>query len=249
MRLDKYLADMNAGTRSTLRREIRKGLVTVDGKAVKDPACPVGDGQEVRLNGRKIVWRAYEYYLLNKPQGVISATEDPRQETVLHLLPEIRRADLFPVGRLDKDTTGLLLITNDGELAHRLLSPKKHVDKRYRALIDGEVTEEMTAAFRAGLMLDGEFTALPAELTAGTVHPDGTAEAEVVICEGRFHQVKRMFAAVGRNVLALTRLAMGPLSLPPELPEGAFRELTQEELAALRTLRGTEEQEEPADPA
>lgn len=236
MRLDKYLADMNAGTRSALRRDIRKGLVTVDGSAVSDPAFPVSEGQEVLYDGRKIVRREYEYYLLNKPQGVISATEDPRQKTVLDLLPEIRRTDLFPVGRLDRDTTGLLLITNDGELAHRLLSPKKHVDKRYRALLDGEVTEEMIAAFRAGLPVDEGFTALPAELTAGEARSDGTAEADLVIREGKFHQVKRMFEAAGRTVLALRRLTMGPLVLPPDLPEGAFRELTADELASLKAL-------------
>ena len=224
MRLDKYLADMNAGTRSTLRREIRKGLVTVDGKTVKDPACPVGDGQEVRLNGRKIVWRAYEYYLLNKPQGVISATEDPRQETVLHLLPEIRRTDLFPVGRLDKDTTGFLLITDDGELAHRMLSPKSHVYKLYEAECDRKLTLHDVQKFSEGIVY-GDKNFLPAEMKI-----IGDNKALVEICEGKFHQVKRMFSAVGAEVTALRRLRIGEVFLDEGLKPGEFRELTENEI-------------------
>ena len=236
MRLDKYLADMNAGTRSELKRDIRKGLVTVGGSVVKDPGRnvePLTDA--VCYRGKKIEYETYVYYMLNKPAGVISATEDKRMQTVVDLLPEERRRDIFPVGRLDKDTEGLLLITNDGELAHRLLSPKYHVDKKYFARIRGRVTDEDVRAFARGIHLE-DFTCMPADLV---IERSGEiSEVTVIIREGKFHQIKRMFEAVDKEVIYLKRLEMGSLILDPELAPGEFRRLTEEELRSLCALAG-----------
>jgi 16S rRNA pseudouridine516 synthase len=236
MRLDKYLADMNDGTRSELKRDIRKGLVTVGGSVVKDPGRnvePLTDA--VCYRGKKIEYETYVYYMLNKPAGVISATEDKRMQTVVDLLPEERRRDIFPVGRLDKDTEGLLLITNDGELAHRLLSPKYHVDKKYFARIRGRVTDEDVAAFARGIHLM-DFTCMPADLV---IERSGEiSEVTVIIREGKFHQIKRMFEAVDKEVIYLKRLEMGSLILDSELAPGEFRRLTEEELRSLSALAG-----------
>ena len=241
MRLDKLLADMNLGTRKDLKQEIRRGDVLVNGTPVKDPGFSVDGSEEILWKGKRVRYAAYEYYLLNKPAGVISASEDPKQETVLDLLGPDRRRDLFPVGRLDKDTVGLLLITNDGDLAHQLLSPKKHVDKTYYARIAGRVTQEDVDAFREGFDVDESLHTLPArlEILGCPEEPADAAslpvsEVKVTIREGKFHQIKRMFQARGMEVLYLKRLSMGPLSLDPDLPEGSFRPLTEEELAALR---------------
>lgn len=236
MRLDKYLADMNAGTRSELKRDIRKGLVTVDGSIVKDPGRNVDPATDtVYHRGRKIEYETYVYYMLNKPAGVISATDDKKMQTVVDLLPEERRRDIFPVGRLDKDTEGLLLITNDGELAHRLLSPKYHVDKKYFARIRGRVTDEDVAAFARGIHLM-DFTCMPADLV---IERSGEiSEVTVTIREGKFHQIKRMFEAVDKEVIYLKRLEMGSLILDSELAPGEFRRLTEEELRNLCALAG-----------
>ena len=233
MRLDKLLADMNLGTRKDLKQEIRRGDVLVNGAPVKDPGFSVDGSEEILWKGKRVRYAAYEYYLLNKPAGVISASEDPKQETVLDLLGADRRRDLFPVGRLDKDTVGLLLITNDGDLAHRLLSPKKHVDKTYYALVTGRVTQEDVDAFREGFDVDESLHTLPARLEILSV-TEKNSEVHVTIREGKFHQIKRMFSARGMEVLYLKRLTMGPLTLDPDLPEGSFRPLTEEELEALR---------------
>lgn len=234
MRLDKYLADMGVATRSECRKIIKGGGVSVDGAVEKDPGRGVPEGAEVTVNGKAVAYEEYVYYMLNKPAGVISATEDPRQETVLDLLPEQRRRDLFPVGRLDRDTEGLLLITNDGALAHRLLSPKRHVDKVYFARVTGELTGRDAELFRAGLEVDETLTAMPAELrilSAGAV-----SEAEVTVREGKFHQVKRMFLAVGKEVIYLKRLSMGPLKLDSALGTGSCRRLSAEEVLMLKSL-------------
>ena len=276
MRLDKYLADMGRGTRSELKKIIRKGRVTVDGLIIKDPAFSVTPQSEVTLDGAAIRYEAMVYIMLNKPAGVVSATKDPRERTVLDLLggsdgtaawdrsadsdeaaaparPDgfgLRR-DLFPVGRLDKDTEGLLLLTNDGELAHRLLSPKRHVDKTYLAVLDREIGEHEIRLFAEGLIIDDEepFTALPAALRpldkAETQFYDdvsipsdvpGGARVLVTIQEGKYHQVKRMFAVTGRQVLYLKRLSMGPLQLDKSLKSGEWRPLTEGEIRALETL-------------
>ncbi|MDD6352502.1 MAG: pseudouridine synthase [Lachnospiraceae bacterium] len=242
MRLDKYLSDMNLDSRSNLKKAIRKGSVTVDGQMVRDPAMAVPDGAEVTYCGRPVRHETFQYYMLNKPAGVLSATSDRRQKTVLDLLPGERRTDLFPVGRLDKDTTGLLLITNDGDMAHRLLAPKSHVDKVYEALILGRVGSREIEAFRSGLVVDETFTAAPAGLQVLS-HPEDPEEegrdlslVRITIHEGKFHQIKRMFLAVGMEVLTLKRLSMGSLLLDPDLSEGECRRLTQEELDALENL-------------
>lgn len=232
MRLDKYLAQMGAGTRSELKKAIRAGRVTVNGVPVKDASAHVREEDEICLGGQKIAYEQYVYYMMNKPAGVISATDDPRQRTVLDLIEGQQRKGLFPVGRLDKDTEGLLLITNDGELAHRLLSPKHHVDKVYFARLDGPVGMAECRLFGEGLKVDETLTAMPADLQI--LGPQ--SEVKVTIREGKFHQVKRMFAAVGREVLYLKRLSMGPLTLDESLAPGAYRRLTQEEESAIMNL-------------
>ncbi len=229
MRLDKYLAEMGAGTRKEVRKMIRDGRVSINGQKENDPGRKVMEGEEVRADGAPVVYEKYVYYMLHKPAGVISATEDAREQTVLDLIDEKKRKGLFPVGRLDRDTEGLLLITNDGELAHRLLSPKRHVDKVYFARLDGPVGEEEKKLFAQGLKVDDTLTALPAELEI----LDGKNEVRVTVREGKYHQVKRMFQAVGREVLYLKRLSMGPLVLDEQLPAGAYRRLTGEEESAI----------------
>ena len=232
IRLDKYLADMTVGTRTEVKKLIRQGKVAVDGLIVKNPDIKVDtDTQNVTCNGIAVMYETYEYYMLNKPAGVISATSDKTEKTVLDLIDSKKRKDLFPVGRLDKDTEGLLLITNDGELAHRLLSPKKHVDKLYYAKVEGIVGMEDIDAFAKGLDIgEGEYTK-PAKLIV--LKSDVISEIELTIQEGKFHQVKRMFEAVGKKVIYLKRLGMGTLKLDEGLALGEYRPLTQKELEDL----------------
>ncbi len=231
LRLDKYLADMGVGTRSEVKIAIKRGYIKVNGQVVKAPEVKVDDHDEVLYHDQKISYVTYEYYMLNKPAGVVSATEDRDCKTVVELIESASRKDLFPVGRLDKDTEGLLLITNDGELAHRLLSPKKKVGKVYYAKVEGRVTEEDVVAFKNGLKVDEEFSAMPAELTI--LKSDEISEIELMIMEGKFHQVKRMFEAVGKKVVYLKRLSMGGLVLDADLAIGAYRPLTEEEIKKL----------------
>ena len=232
MRLDKYLAEMGAGTRKEIGKAVRAGRVTVNGQTVKNAAMQVTAEDEVSMDGVSVEYEEYVYYMLNKPAGVISATEDARERTVLDLISERQRKGLFPVGRLDRDTEGLLLITNDGGLAHRLLSPRHHVDKVYYARLDGPVGEAEKALFAQGLKVDEALTALPAELEI--LEP--ATEVRVTIREGKFHQVKRMFEALGREVLYLKRLSMGPLALDESLPKGDYRRLTAEEESAIMNI-------------
>lgn len=232
LRLDKYLAEMNLGTRSEVKKLITKGQIQVNGTIVKKPEFkldPISD--RVQYQDREITYVTYEYYMLNKPSGVISATEDKRDTTVIDLIESRQRKDLFPVGRLDKDTEGLLLITNDGALAHRLLSPKKHVDKTYYAKICGEVTKEDIEIFEKGVCIGDEKLTLPAKLVI--LKNGAESEIQLTIQEGRFHQVKRMFQAVGKEVVYLKRLSMGGLSLDPSLKPGEYRKLTKEEMEQL----------------
>ena len=229
MRLDKYLAEMGAGTRSELKKAVRAGRVTINGVKAKDSSIHVGEDDVVCMDGKEIKYERFVYYLMNKPAGVISATEDPRERIVLDMIGGQQRKGLFPVGRLDKDTEGLLLITNDGELAHRLLSPGRHVDKVYFARLDGPVGERERELFAQGLRVDEMLTAMPAVLEI----LESANEVRVTIREGKFHQVKRMFAAVGREVLYLKRLSMGPLTLDNGLAAGAYRRLTEEEESAI----------------
>lgn len=232
LRLDKYLADLGVGTRSQVKQMIRKGLVDINGNTAKKPEQKVDVREDrITVEGKELQYTKYRYILLHKPSGYVSATEDAREKTVLSLLsPELQKG-LFPVGRLDKDTEGLLLLTNDGDLAHRLLSPKKHVDKTYYARVQGRVTEDDRKAFAEGVDIGDEKKTLPADLEI--LASGEESEILLTIREGRFHQVKRMFESRGEKVLYLKRMSMGSLHLPEQLSKGQFRELTEEELTAL----------------
>ena len=235
IRLDKYLADMSIGTRQEVKKYIRQGRVKINEDIIKKPEYKIREDEDkITFDGAPVAYETFEYYMLNKPAGVISATEDKRDKTVLDLIKEKKRKDLFPVGRLDKDTEGLLLITNDGALAHRLLSPKKHVDKCYYAEISGGVTEDDVRVFKEriniGTQEEPEW-AMPAELKIlekGTV-----SRIRLTIREGKFHQVKRMFLAVGKEVVYLKRERMGALVLDEELAPGEYRKLTDSELKSI----------------
>lgn len=232
LRLDKYLADAGVGTRSQVKQMIRKGQIAINGEPVKKPDQKVdGEKDKIEVMGKEIRYQKYRYLLLHKPSGYVSATEDKKEQTVLSLLPEKLRKDLFPVGRLDKDTEGLLLLTNDGALAHRLLSPKKHVNKTYYARVQGRVTDEDQAAFLQGVDIGDEKDTLPAQLEI----LEAAEESRILLTiqEGRFHQVKRMFEARGKKVVYLKRISMGPLALEEGLKSGDYRELTEEEQEAL----------------
>lgn len=232
IRLDKFLADMGFGTRSQVRQQIAGGNVTVNGLPARRPELKVyTDKDRVLFCGTEAAYAQYEYYMLNKPAGVVSATEDKKERTVLDLLQERKRKDLFPVGRLDKDTEGLLLITNNGDLAHRLLAPGRHVDKVYYAEIDGKVTREDAELFRAGVDIGDKKKTMPAFLEI--LSSADRSEILLTIREGRFHQVKRMFHAVGKEVLFLRRIQMGPLKLDEKLRPGEYRRLTKEEVEKL----------------
>ena len=236
MRLDRWLATLAVGSRSEVKQWIRGGRAAVNGQVVSDPARSFEtETDSLALNGRALDGRVVRHVMLYKPAGLLTAARDAKQPTVMDLLPPVYRGiGCMPVGRLDKDTTGVLILTCDGELNHRLLSPGRHVDKRYRALVEGELTEKDVETFAAGMDL-GDFTAQPAKLTIL-----GPSTAEVIISEGKFHQVKRMFSAVGHEVLELHRCAFGPLELDPALAEGQWRELTTEEVNALRQAAGME---------
>ncbi len=232
LRLDKYLADMGAGTRSEVKKAISKGLVTLDGMTIKRPETKIDTAlNQVLYQGKEVHYVEYEYYMLNKPKGVVSATTDKKTPTVIDLINSKKRKDLFPVGRLDKDTEGLLLITNDGNMAHQLLSPKKHVDKVYYAQIDGNVSESDIVKFANGVDIGEECKTLPAKLRllkAGKI-----SEIELTIQEGKFHQVKRMFQAVQKEVLYLKRIQMGNLVLDEALCTGDYRKLTEKEMRTI----------------
>lgn len=238
IRLDKYLADMGIGTRQEVKKYIRKGQVTVDGETKKTPDFKVDPQQQICLDGQEVSYAEVEYYMLNKPSGVVSATEDSKDSTVVELIVDKKRKDLFPAGRLDKDTEGLLLLTNDGKLAHRLLSPNRHVDKTYYAEVEGVVTEETAALFQAGVNIgtdsEPEIT-LPARLVILESGP--VSHIRLTIQEGKYHQIKRMFHAVGMQVVYLKRETMGPLVLDPALKPGEYRPLTDEEMTMLGVLK------------
>lgn len=238
MRLDKYLSNMGFGSRKEVKQLLKAGAVTVNGEAVKDAAAHVHEGTDsVSVLGEEIQYVKHIYLMMNKPPGVISATEDVRDQTVIDLLdPFYRHFEPFPVGRLDKDTEGLLLLTNDGKLSHNLLSPKKHVPKTYFAVIDGIVTNEDIEAFREGVVLDDGYETKPGVLAILKSGP--RSEIELTITEGKFHQVKRMFEAVGKRVTYLKRLTMGNLKLDPSLSLGDYRELTNDEVEVLKNRDG-----------
>lgn len=249
MRLDKYLADMSVGTRKAIRQMIKDGLVTVNGETARKPDQHISQEDCICVRGKAVSYERYVYYMLNKPAGVVCAASDARHRTVLDLIEDKSRKDLFPVGRLDIDTTGLLMICNDGELAHRLLSPARHVDKVYEAVVSGEIGAKEICMFAQGLAISEEWTCLPAKLKVlegGLSMPDQAEDASrvsVTICEGKFHQIKRMFSKIDSQVLSLKRLSMGSLQLDDKLQPGQYRRLTREEIASLRIDAGLEKPE------
>ncbi|EKZ0264267.1 rRNA pseudouridine synthase [Listeria monocytogenes] len=231
MRLDKLLSHTGFGSRKEVKPLLKSGAVVVNGTIQKDSKTQVNpDKDQITVHGTPVVYQEFVYFMLHKPQNVVSATEDNVSETVIDLLAqEDTLTDPFPVGRLDKDTEGLLIITNDGTLAHNLLSPKKHIDKTYYAKIDGDVTAADVEAFAAGIELDDGYTCKPASLEIITPN-----EINVTIQEGKFHQVKRMFVARGKTVSYLKRISMGNLQLDESLELGEYRPLTEAELAILQ---------------
>lgn len=233
MRIDKLLGNLGYGTRKEVKKLVKDGLIVVDGKTANDPGMHVDpENMEIYVDGIKINYRKYIYIMMNKPPGVVSATEDTRESTVLDILPEeFLPFSPSPVGRLDKDTVGLLLLTNDGQLAHRLLSPKKHVPKVYYARVQGIVDEKDVEAFDKGMLLDDGYRTMPSNLKI--LESGDESRVEVEIFEGKYHQVKRMFEAVGKKVTFLMRVSMGPLMLDENLKQGESRELTDSELKSL----------------
>lgn len=232
MRLDKYLCEMNIGSRSQVKQFIRKGCVTVNDQIVKKPEVHIDENNDnVTVNGKAISYKKYQYYMLNKPAGVVTAVRDTKDKTVMDLFDKSISKGLFPVGRLDKDTEGLLIITNDGELSHRLTSPSKHVEKTYFVRVDGTVTNEHITLFEKGVNIGGKHMTKPAVLEI--LNSDNISEVLLTITEGRFHQVKRMFHAVGMNVIYLKRISMGEIELDSNLKLGDYRELTKSEVTKI----------------
>lgn len=237
MRLDKLLSHSGFGTRKEVKNLLKKKVVTVNGAFQKDGKFQINTETDlIKVLGETVQYQEFIYFMLHKPQGVVSATTDNLHETVIDLLePQDQVQEPFPVGRLDIDTEGLLLLTNDGALAHELLSPKKHVNKVYRAEIQGIVTEKDVVAFFNGVTLDDGYQCKSAELVIQDIdEAGGTSAIEVTIQEGKFHQVKRMFESVDKEVTYLKRLSMGPLYLDEELPLGEYRVLTEGELDSLK---------------
>lgn len=237
MRLDKFLSHMGFGSRKEVKELLKKKVVSVNGEVVaKGDANVSPKDDEVRVFGEEIIYEKYTYLMMNKPPGVLSATEDNHQPTVIDLLDYSLAAstELFPVGRLDKDTEGLLLLTDDGELAHFLLSPRRHVLKKYFAVVTGIMDEQDIQHFHEGIRLDDGYQCLPAKLEIDAVNPSlKESHVSITIQEGKFHQVKRMVQACGKEVTYLKRLTMGPLTLDPALDPGEYRPLEEEEVQAL----------------
>ncbi|MFX0548520.1 pseudouridine synthase [Hathewaya histolytica] len=236
-RLDKILANLGYGTRKEVKSLVKRGEVKVNDEVVKDSSIKVDpEKDKILVNEEEIMYREYIYIMMNKPQGVVSATFDNHDETVIDLIDqEYRVFEPFPVGRLDKDTVGLLFLTNDGELNHKLIAPKNHVDKVYFAQIDKEVEASDIAAFEKGITLDDGYNCMPAKLEILESSPNGS-NVLVTIQEGKFHQVKRMFQSRGKEVVYLKRNSFGPLSLDENLEEGTYRELTEEEVKLLKNI-------------
>ncbi|MGN0297884.1 MAG: pseudouridine synthase [Lachnospiraceae bacterium] len=234
MRLDRFLVEMGCGSRSQVKEMVRRGRVRVDDTVAMRAEQKVDINQHIYLDGQLLIYQAYEYYMLNKPAGVLSAANDKKCRTVVDLIVSKKRKDLFPVGRLDKDTEGLLLITNDGDLAHQLLSPKKHINKTYYVEVNKPIPENAKGRFLEGMDL-GDFTSMPAYLEV--LSPQS---GRLTIQEGKFHQVKRMFEAVGVEVVYLKRLSMGSLQLDESLQAGEYRALTENELELLKAGKTAE---------
>lgn len=231
MRLDKFLCDINLGTRSQIKKDIKAGHVLINNVRVLRPEYQVNESlDQILYKGRPCLYEKYVYYLLHKPAGVVSATEDKHDRTVLDLLGDGRQKDLFPVGRLDKDTEGLLLITNDGMLAHNLLAPGKHVEKEYECHLASPFDEEQKALLEHGVDIGEKRLTLPA-----AVRILDEKRITLTITEGKFHQVKRMLHAAGNEVIYLKRIRMGTITLGEDLPRGNYRRLTKEEVESLKS--------------
>lgn len=232
-RLDKILASQGLGSRKEVRALIRNGAVAVNGIVQKkEDVRTDGDADDIYVNGKRLCFKRYQYIMMNKPGGVVSASSDSKMRTVVDLVPaSLFRRGLFPAGRLDRDTEGLLIITDDGDFAHRMLAPKNHVYKLYEAVVDGSIGEKEIELFKKGICFADGTLCLPAELTVlkQGEHP----LTQVRICEGKFHQVKKMFLAIGREVLYLKRVKIGQLALDETLPAGMCREITSDELKSI----------------
>lgn len=233
IRIDKYLCDMSIGSRSEIKEYIRKKLITVDGVVVTDPGMKISEDSAVTFKGEPLQYKQFRYYMLNKPQGVVSATKDNIDTTVMDLLKGVNTRDMFPVGRLDKDTEGLLIITNDGELSHRLLSPRSHVDKCYLVQLMHSITADDIKSLSKGVDIGDDTLTLPAKVEA--IAAD---RIYLTITEGRYHQVKRMLEAVGNKVVFLKRVSFGPLELDSDLAPGQYRELDDSEIILLNLHKG-----------
>ena len=229
-RLDKIISNRTGISRKDAKSAISSGKVIVSGNVIRSSDYKVGENEEIILDGKKISGNAHVYIVLNKPKGYVSATEDPQQKTVIELVPpELFRNGIFPAGRLDKDTTGLMIITDDGDFAHRILAPKKHVPKKYAVTIDLPVTEEMKIGFENGIELSDGIC------KSAKLFKTGEYTCEVTLSEGRYHQIKRMFGCFGAKVTELHRLSMGGFSLPENLLPGECRELSEKELALIES--------------
>lgn len=237
MRIDKFLCDCGVGTRKEVKALLKSGVVSANGKIIRDAATHIDETKDqICVSGNELHYQKYIYLMLNKPEGVVSATFDNHLPTVIDLVePAYQHYDVFPVGRLDIDTTGLLLLTNDGQLAHKMISPKHHVAKTYAAHINSEVTQEDIIAFKNGVTLDDGYVCMPGELRI--IENGEESDIELTIYEGKFHQVKRMFEAVGKKVLRLKRLSMADICLDPSLPEGKMRPLTEKEIELLQKIQ------------
>lgn len=234
MRIDKFLSEMNIGSRKEIKEAVKKGRIKVNDVVIKSSDLKISpDIDEIYYDNKLVKYVEYEYFIMNKPGGVVSATKDDADTTVIDLIKTNIREDIFPMGRLDKDTEGLLIITNDGDMAHRLLSPSNHVKKIYFARIEGKVTDNDILKFKEGLTLKDGTVTKPSELKI--ILSDEISEIELTIYEGKYHQVKRMFASVGKKVIYLKRICMGDLYLDESLKPGEYRELTKEELKKLNT--------------
>ena len=232
MRLDKYLSFLGKGTRKEVKEFIKKGLVSVNGITIKKDDFKVNENNDiVMINNEKLEYEEFVYLMLNKPSGVVSATYDNKDKTVIDLIKEYKHLDLFPFGRLDKDSEGLLVISNDGKLAHELLSPKKHVNKKYYVEVLGKVTDEDVTTFKEGITLDGE---LCKSATLEIIKSDDISYCYVTISEGKYHQVKRMFESVNKKVTYLKRVTFGNLKLDENLKLGEYRKLTEQEINLLK---------------
>ena len=242
--MDKYLSDMGIASRSDLKKDIRKGLVFVNGEMIRDAGFTVNSDSRILYKGEEITYEEYSYYMMNKPVGVLSSTEDRKQKTVLDLFSECHRKDLFPVGRLDKDAEGLLLIMNDGKLAHTLLSPKNHIEKKYYVEIPASLKDEDLEPLRHGIQYDTDLVAEPAQVQLLSANPDKSA-VEIIITEGKFHQIKKMFLALSENyvVTKLKRISMGALRLDESLSPGEYRKLSPGEIETLKESMKKDEME------